>query len=57
MQCPNCERGIRWDWLESECIEPNVAFSCPHCDEQLRYEVDEGTYFGAQHFSIEIVDD
>jgi len=57
MKCPTCERLVRWDWIEDECIEPNVPFECPHCDEQLRYEIDEGTYYGAQHQTIKVVDD
>ena len=57
MRCPTCEKHIGWDWLEDECIEPNEAFNCPHCDEILCYEVDEGTYLGAQHVTIEVVDD
>lgn len=57
MRCPNCEKHLRRDWLEHECIEPNDTFDCPHCAEHLRYSVDEGTYFGAQHVTIEIVDD
>ena len=57
MKCPTCEKYIGWDWLKDECIEPNETFDCPHCDETLRYEVDEGTYFGAQHVTIEVVDD
>ncbi|MED5513955.1 MAG: hypothetical protein VYB81_14550 [Pseudomonadota bacterium] len=57
MKCPTCEKYIGRDWLENECVEPNEAFACPHCDETLRYEVDESTYFGAQHVTIEVVDD
>lgn len=57
MHCPSCEKHIGWDWLEVECIEPNEVFECPHCDESLRYEIDEGTYYGAQHKTIEVVDD
>ncbi|QFI36323.1 hypothetical protein FR932_00080 (plasmid) [Moritella marina ATCC 15381] len=57
MKCPTCEEHIGWDWVEDECIEPNLAFECPHCDEQLRYKIDEGTYYGAQHQTVEVVDD
>lgn len=57
MSCPTCEKQIGWDWLEDECIEPNEEFECPHCGETLRHEIDEGTYLGAQHITIEVVDD
>ena len=57
MKCPTCEKFIEFDWLETECIEPNEEFNCPHCDEVLRYEIDEGTYLGAQHFTVEVVDE
>lgn len=57
MRCPTCEKQIGWDWLEDECIDPNEEFECPRCGETLRYEVDEGTYLGAQHITIEVVDD
>ena len=46
MTCPTCLEYIGRDWVEGECIEPNLAFECPHCDEQLRYKIDEGTYYG-----------
>ena len=57
MKCPTCEKTIEFYWLETECIEPNEKFNCPHCDEVLRYEIDEGTYLGAQHVTIEVVDE
>ncbi|WP_162845620.1 hypothetical protein [Photobacterium swingsii] len=57
MHCPSCEKSLDWDWLEDECIEPHEVFECPHCRENLRYEIDEGTYLGAQHVTIEVVDD
>lgn len=57
MECPTCEKNIGLDWIENECIEPNLDFDCPYCDETLRYEIDEGTYLGAQHVTIEVVDD
>ncbi|EOV0144160.1 hypothetical protein ACOIXN_001492 [Vibrio vulnificus] len=57
MRCPTCEKQIGWDRLEDECIDPNEEFECPHCGETLRHEVDEGTYLGAQHITIEVVDD
>lgn len=57
MDCPTCDKHISWAWLEDECIDPNVVFHCPKCDEKLRYTTDEGTYYGAQHNTIEVVDD
>ena len=57
MECPSCEYHIRWDWLQEECIEHNDTFDCPRCGESLRYCVDEGTYYGAQHQTIELADD
>lgn len=57
MHCPSCEKHLGCDWLEAECIEPNEEFECPHCGETLRHEIDEGTYFGAKHVTIEVVDD
>lgn len=57
MYCPTCDKHISWAWLEDECIDPNVVFHCPKCDEKLRYTTDEGTYYGAQHNTIEVVDD
>ena len=56
MKCPTCETFIAFDWLETECIEPKEEFNCPHYDEVLRYEIDEGTYLGAQHITVEVVD-
>lgn len=57
MKCPACEEQIGWDWVEEEGIEPNETFECPECDESLMYKIDESTYFGAQHFTVEIADD
>ena len=57
MKCPTCEKFIAFSWLETECIEPIEEFNCPHCDEVLRYEIDEETYLGAQHFTVEIFDE
>lgn len=57
MNCPSCDKHIRWDWLEHECIEANDEFECPECNTLLRYTIDEGTYYGAQHKELEIVDD
>ena len=57
MRCPACESGISWRWLEFEGVEPNTVFACPSCGESLRFSIDEGTYFGATHQTIEIVDD
>ena len=44
------------DWIEDECIEPNEKFDCPSCNVTLRYVIDEGTYYGAQHKTVEVVD-
>lgn len=57
MQCPECENHFGWDWIEDECIEPNEEFDCPNCGVTLRYTIDEGTYYGAQHMTVEVVDD
>lgn len=57
MHCPSCEKHLGWDWIEDEYIEPNEEFECPHCGETLRYKIDEGTYLGAQHKTIEVMDD
>ncbi|WP_422438042.1 hypothetical protein [Vibrio harveyi] len=43
MQCPECEGNFGWDWIEDECIDPNEEF--------------EGTYYGAQHMTVEVVDE
>ncbi|WP_010451456.1 hypothetical protein [Vibrio rotiferianus] len=57
MQCPECEEQSSWDWIEDECIEPNEEFDCPSCGVTLRYIIDEGTYYGAQHKTVEVVDE
>ncbi|MEZ9106415.1 hypothetical protein AB4561_13805 [Vibrio sp. 10N.222.55.A3] len=57
MQCPECEDHLGWDWIEDECIEPNEGFDCPSCGVALRYIIDEGTYYGAQHKTVEVVDE
>ncbi len=57
MQCPECENYFGWDGVEDECIEPNDEFDCPRCSVTLRYSIDEGTYYGAQHMTVEVVDD
>lgn len=56
MQCPECEDHFDWDWVEDECIEPNEEFDCPSCGVALRYIIDEGTYYGAQHKTVEVID-
>ena len=33
MKCPTCEKFIAFYWLETEYIEPNEKFNCPHYDE------------------------
>lgn len=57
MKCPDCDGYVPWGMIEDECIEANDVFSCPSCEVALRYWIDEGTYYGAQHTSIEVVDD
>ncbi|ERM61437.1 hypothetical protein [Vibrio cyclitrophicus] len=55
MQCPECENHFFRDLIEDECIEPNEKFDCPSCSVVLRYILDEGTYYGAQHKTVEVV--
>lgn len=57
MHCPDCEHELDWDWIDDEGIDANEVFSCPHCNQALRYVIDEGTYLGAIHKSLEAVDD
>ncbi|MCE7626418.1 hypothetical protein LZT04_01045 [Vibrio fluvialis] len=57
MQCPECENHFGWEWIEDEGIEPNEEFECPSCGVTLRYIIDEGTYYGAQHKTVEVVDE
>ena len=57
MKCPTCEIYLAWDWFEDECIEQNELFDCPRCSITFRYEVDEGTYLGAQNVTVEVVDE
>ncbi|MDP5253443.1 MULTISPECIES: hypothetical protein [unclassified Vibrio] len=57
MHCPACEQTIDWAFLQDDDIEANQLFECPHCEEALRYQIDEGTYLGAQHITIEVVDE
>lgn len=45
-----------WDWIEDECIELNEEFDSPSCCVTLRYTIDEGTYYSAQHKTVEVVD-
>ncbi|MDH5896799.1 hypothetical protein [Vibrio splendidus] len=56
MECPACEEHIGWEWVEEAAIEPNEEFDCPECQEILMYTIDEGTYYGAQHKTVEVVD-
>ncbi|HHY0444305.1 TPA: hypothetical protein ACVU4T_001203 [Vibrio parahaemolyticus] len=57
MQCPECEDSLDWDWIEDESIEPNERFDCPSCGVRLRYTIDEGTYYGAQYMTVEVIDE
>ncbi|WP_198597061.1 hypothetical protein [Vibrio breoganii] len=57
MQCPECENHFGWEWIEDECIETNEEFDCPSYGVMLRYTINEGTYYGAQHKTAEVVDD
>ncbi|EGU39918.1 MULTISPECIES: hypothetical protein [Vibrio] len=57
MDCPACEEHIGWEWVEEEAIEPNEEFDCPECEATLMYTIDEGTYYGAQHKTVEVIDD
>lgn len=57
MQCPKCENHFGWEWIEDEHIEPNEEFGCPNCGVTLCYTIDEGTYYGAQHMTVKVVDD
>lgn len=56
MDCPSCEDTIGWEWVEEQAIEPNEEFECPECGECLMYTIDEGTYYGAQHKTVEVID-
>lgn len=55
MNCPACDKHIRHDYLEEECIEANDTFDCPVCAEKLRLIVDESSYQGAMQTHLEIV--
>lgn len=57
MRCPNCEKTISWNWIESEGMEGGDEFECPSCAVELRYSIDKGTYYGAQQQTLKIVDD
>ena len=52
MICPNCE-----DHIVLEDYEDTSPFQCEHCDTWLELEIDEGTYLGAKHTALRIVDD
>lgn len=57
MQCPACEKYFSYEYIEDNDAEEGNEFSCPSCDAILRINVDEGTYCGAKHTTIEIVED
>jgi len=57
MICPNCEKHIGYDFIESNDIEPNEVFEAGCCSVLLRLIVDESTYLGAQQTHLEIADD
>lgn len=52
MKCPNCDNHIGIEDYESQ-----EQFNCEHCDALLEIEVDEGTYFGATHTTLKLVDE
>jgi hypothetical protein len=51
------ESTIEYLCVEIEDIEPNEKFECPSCGVMLRYVINEGTYYGAQHMSVEVIDE
>jgi len=51
IRCPNCDRSLDADDYENE--DP---FDCRGCGELIRINVDEGTYFGAKHTTVEVVE-
>lgn len=55
MKCPQCDKYIANDWLDEEGIEANEVFECWNCEVELTYTIDEGTYLGATHTTVEIV--
>lgn len=52
MLCPSCEEHI-----VLEDYEDTEPFECEHCNTLIALEIDEGTYFGAKHTQLIIVDD
>jgi len=56
MNCPNCDKHIRFDWLQEECIDAGDEFDCPKCRTTLRLIEDEGGYTGAKETYLELAD-
>lgn len=52
MICPSCEEHI-----VLEDYSDTTPFQCEHCDIWLELNIDEGTYYGAVHTNLRIVDD
>jgi len=52
MRCPNCDSGIYIeDWKD------DTPFQCEKCKEWLQIDIDEGTYYGATHTTLVVVDE
>lgn len=51
MKCPSCEHH-----LGAQDYENEDPFDCRNCGELIRINIDEGTYFGATHQTVEIVE-
>ena len=52
MKCPACE-----EHFDIEDWQDDSPFECPNCETLLRLDIDEGTYLGATHSSLVIMED
>ncbi len=52
MRCPNCDGTVE---IEDPSEEQTFTASC--CGARLRYRIDESTYHGATHQTLQILDD
>ncbi len=57
MDCPACEEHIGWEWVEEAAVGTQLKRLIAQVRRSTDVHYDEGTYYGAQHKTVEVVDD
>lgn len=54
---PNVRITLAGTGLKTNALNQTKSLIATSCGVALRYTIDEGTYFGAQHKTVEVIDE